>query len=269
MNTPDWAHGVDTDKPSTARMYDYWLGGSHNFAADRVAAEQILAIRPEVRYIARANRAFVQRAVRYLARAGVRQFLDLGSGIPTRGTVHEIARSIVPDARVVYVDIDPVVVAHSTSILQHSPGVVAVTGDVRQPEAILSHPDVRTGLDLTRPVGLLFVSVLHFVAGDEAYRVVGRFRDAVAPGSYLAVSHVAPEPFTDDEVDRIVEVLTRSTTPDGGIRDREQVARFFDGFQLVDPGLVWLSQWRPDDGELDLERPERSGMLAAVARKPA
>ena len=212
-SNPEWTGSVNVNVPSAARMYDYWLGGSHNFAADREAAEAVLATRPGVRYMARANRAFVGRAVRFLAGSGIRQFLDLGSGIPTVDSVHAVASRTAPDARVVYVDIDPVAVAHSAHLLPAGGRAAVILADLRKPAEILDHPSVRSVLDPDLPTAVLMMSVLQFVAGREAYDVVGHVASALAPGSYLAVSHICQEAVTDAaERDRIGAVYRRTAT---------------------------------------------------------
>jgi SAM-dependent methyltransferase len=272
MDGENWARGVDPYQPTAARMYDYYLGGSHNFAADREAALGVLAAMPAVRQIAIANRAFLTRAVRYLVGEGVRQFLDLGSGIPTVGNVHEVAQHAAPDARVAYVDIDPVAVMHGRRILAENAQAASILGDLRSPQELLALLTDRTlgpVIDLDRPIGLLIVSVLHFVPGDEAYDAVAQLRDALAPGSYLVVAHGAAEGFDQAEA-QAVQGVYRSTTTPGGLRTREQIAAFFDGLKLIDPGLVWAPEWRPapEDPDDFAADPQRSGILAAVGRKP-
>ena len=267
MTTGDWSYGVDINVPSPARMYDYYLGGNHNFAADREAAEQVIAAIPNLRRIAMANRAFLGNAVRYLLRQGVRQFLDIGSGIPTVGNIHEIAAAY-PDTRVVYVDTDPVAVAHSIALLRDNPNATAIRADLRHPEAILTHHNVRTTLDFSQPVGLLIVSVLQFIEDESAYPAVARLLQVFEPGSYLAISHVFDEALTPDSVNAVTDVYRRSTAPTYAHRDRDQILTFLHGLDLVEPGLVPVSQWNPDPD------PATSGdgdvlLLAAVARKPA
>src|SRR5512142_285091 len=268
MTAADWTRDIDVHTPTAARMYDYYLGGSHNFAADRDAAEQVIAAMPNVRRIAQANRAFLGTAVRYLLASGVQQFLDIGSGIPTVGNVHEIAQQAVPEARVVYVDLDPVAVAHSVAILADNPGATAIRADLRQPDAILDHHAVRTTLDLTRPVGLLMVSMLQFVADDDAYRAVAHLRDALASGSRVVISHVTVDALPPASVAAATDVYRRSTTPSSALRDRTKILRFFEGFELVEPGLVWVSQWPPGTPADVGEHPEDIAILAGVARKP-
>lgn len=265
-----WADaGVDITRPSPARVYDYLLGGSHNFAIDREQAERYLAAVPDVRMMALENRAFLRRAVRYLAERGVDQFLDLGSGIPTAGTVHEIAQRAVPRARVVYVDIDPVAVAHSRLILADDPNATIIHGDLLRPEDILSHPDLRRLIDLSRPVAVLLVSVLHFMPGDGPYRVIRTLRERVAPGSFLVTSHVTHEHY-ERETSELQQITHRGGIP-GAPRTRAEIARFFDGFDLVEPGLIWTAAWRPDPvpepDEVD-EHPERSMLLCGVGQIP-
>jgi hypothetical protein len=274
MDPERWARDIDQSVPSAARMYDYFLGGMHNFAADRAAAHQVMDAMPDAPLIARANRAFLGRAVRYLVDQGVRQFLDVGSGVPTVGNVHEIAQQLDPDARVVYVDVDPVAGAHAQQILAGNDRAAAVVADLRRPAELLDlldKPERRAVLDLSRPVGLLMVSMLHFVAGEEAYPAVASLRDALAAGSYLVVSHPISEAIEETAAAK-VEAVYRATTTPGGLRTRAGVERFFDGFDLVPPGLVWLPQWPGDPAALQREpelvaNPGRIGMIAGVGQK--
>jgi len=267
MTAGDWSYGVDLDTPSPARMYDYYLGGNHNFAADRAAAEQVAAAIPNVRGIARTNRAFLGNAVRYLLGQGVRQFLDIGSGIPTVGNVHEIIADARPAARVVYVDTDPVAVAHSITLLRGNPNASAIRADLRSPEAILSHHNVRTLIDLNKPVGLLLVSMLHFVDDNDAYPAVAYLRDQLAPGSYVVLSHPVDEAFDNASADTVAQVYRRTTAPTGGLRSRAQIGEFLSGLELTEPGLVWVSQWQPGP-LIDTSDHHDIGILAAVAHKP-
>ena len=260
-------------KPATsARMYDYYLGGTHNFAADRQAAEKVISLYPAVPAVARTNRAFLGRAVRFLADAGVRQFLDIGSGIPTAGNVHEIAQEVAPDARVVYVDIDPVAVKESLDILDGNKLATAVSGDLRDPGAVLDDPRVRETFDFTRPIGVVLAAVLHFVPEDEqAYGVVDQLLAGLAPGSHLVISHGAAETFllADERTAAARAVYTRQTRTGGKPRTRDEVERFFGArCALVDPGVSWAPDWRPAAGDptdfaADIRR---SGMWAAVGR---
>jgi hypothetical protein len=271
-----WAHrgGIDLRQATSARMYDYYLGGCNNFQADREAAEQVVARMPDVPLIARANRSFLRRVVRYLVGQGIRQFLDVGSGIPTVGNVHEVAQRDAPDSRVLYVDLDPVAVRHARHLLAGNPLAGAVEGDLRRPGELLEllgKPPVPEILDLTRPTALLMVSLLHFVPGPEAHPAVARLRAALAPGSYLAVSHGASGGFDAGQAEAVQNVYQSTATP-GGLRSGPEIADFFGDFELVDPGLVWVSQWRPEPDPIDEGfggDPRRSGILAGVGRKPA
>jgi SAM-dependent methyltransferase len=261
-------------KPATAaRMYDYFLGGVHNFPADQDAARKLIALFPHIPAGARANRAFLRRAVRHLATAGVRQFLDIGSGIPTEGNVHEVAQSVAPDARVVYVDIDPVAVAESLELLEGNTYATAIRGDLRSPESVLDHPAVRRHLDLAQPIALLLASVLHFVPDDaEARAVVRHLVGALPPGSHLVISHAAAESFpTPDDIDPEVDgIYDRVTATSVKLRTRPDIEPFFGDVELVEPGLVWLTEWRPDPGEADEfgGAAYLSGAWAGVGRKP-
>jgi hypothetical protein len=258
--------GVETDRPSVARLYDYFLGGHHNFAADRELARRLLQAEPHARYIVAENRAFLGRAVRFLLDAGIRQFLDLGSGIPTQENVHEIAQRGDPAARVAYVDNDPVAVAHSRQILSSNPLATAIKADLRHPDAVLSHPDVTALIDFSQPVGLLMVTVLHFVPdSDDPSGVVRRFASRLAPGSFLVISHATDEAAPAAAAQ--VKDLYKSTTATAHTRTATEIMRFFDGFDVVPPGLVYLPLWRPDGGTP--EHPERAWFYAGVGRKPA
>ena len=267
MERPDWqSEEFDPDQPNPARVYDYFLGGSHNLAADREAAARILAALPDAALMNQANRAFLRRAVLYCVEAGIRQFLDLGSGIPTVGNVHEVAQRAAPDSRIVYVDIEPVAVAHSRAILVGNSRVAVLQADVRDPDRILGDPVLRGLLDLARPVAVLMVAVLPFVNdAADPWRIVARYRDAVGSGSYLAISHGTTE--GRPELAEVQDAY-RGTTTQITLRSRDQVARFFTGFELVDPGVVFVQQWRPDWlGEVE-GHPEWSSIYCGVGRKP-
>jgi hypothetical protein len=268
----DWARGVDIETPSAARMYDYYLGGGHNFAADRQAADAVITAIPDLPKIAQANRAFLRRAVRFLIESGVRQFVDVGSGIPTVGNVHEIAQRYEPAATTVYIDLDPIAVTHSRQLLAGDPHATVLRGDLREPDNLLAQlrqPPAAGVVDLDKPVAVLLVSVLHFVPGDEAYPCVAALLDAVAPGSWLAVSHSSVEGFASlgkDDFDSAEGAYKKTTTP-VGLRTRPEIERFFDGLDLADPGLVWVPEWRPDETSGPFaEEPHRSGMLAAAGQ---
>jgi len=221
--------------PSPARMYDYYLGGKDNFRIDREAAEKAIAATPVIPVLARANRAFLVDAVARMAAAGISQFLDIGSGLPTSPNVHEVARATVPDARVVYVDIDPVVVTHSQA-LRRSPGTAAVRADVRSPGAVFTSPEVEELIDFGQPCGLLMVSVLHFVSGDIT-PLVAEYTRRLAPGSYLALSHVVTDGAAAPHMDGVAEAYEASPA-DPQVRSTAAVRELFTGFELEPPGLT-------------------------------
>lgn len=269
MSTPTWTtDDTPLDKPNLARIYDYLLGGYHNFEIDRQVADQTAEFFPEVKLAAQANRAFLRRAVKFVCEQGIDQFLDIGSGIPTVGNVHEVAQAANPAARVVYVDIDPIAVAHSRAMLRDNPNAAAIRGDVRLPEQILDHPETRRLLDFSRPVAVLLVAVLHWVTDDEeAYRSVRTLRDALVPGSYLIMGHNTMDGVPRDVAERAHAIAQREVSPTR-YRSAKEIRRFFDGFELLEPGIVYLSLWRPDepDGVL-LDQPERSLNFACVGRR--
>lgn len=268
MPRPEWAaDDSDTDVASPARMYDALLGGSHNFAVDRQAAAQALALVPDLANVAYSNRAFLRRAVSYLVKAGIRQFVDLGAGIPTVGNTHEIAQSAHPDCRVAYVDLDPIAVTHAEAILAGTPGVAVVEADLRSPRRLLADPRLRQVIDFDQPVGVLLVAVLHLLAeAEEPGKAVAVLREAVAPGSYLVISHLSNARRPDDAA-RLGAHSARQTRVPIVFRSRQQITAFFDGLTLVEPGVVELPAWRPEaSNDLD-EDPGRSLGLAGVARK--
>ena len=260
--------GVDTQRANVARVYDYLLGGSHNFLADQDLGRAMAAVEPNVRAIARANRDFLGRAVRFLAAAGIGQFLDIGSGIPTQGNVHEVAQQAAPGARVVYADIDPVAIAHSKAILAGDENTAIIDADLREPEKILAHHATRSLIDFSQPVGLLLASVVQFVSDTEhPWRIVATLRDALAPGSYLVLCHV-----TDHGKPAVMQaaekVYNRSVATQIHVRSRAEIMRFFDGFDLVDPGLVPIPLWRPDSpADVPSDPSQFWGGLVGVARK--
>jgi SAM-dependent methyltransferase len=267
MERPDWApEAIDVDRPSAARIYDYALGGLHNFAVDREAAREMFAAMPDLPLLMQANRAFLRRAVQFLAGAGIRQFLDIGSGIPTVGNVHEIARQIALQTRVMYIDIDPIAVAHSRAILEGDPLSGIVQEDLRRPDHVLAHPDVRGLLDFSQPIGLLLVAVMQFVPEeDDPVGIVARLRDCLAPGSYVAIS----QPTNDarvDEATRVEGMIERLPTP-FRYANRASFERLFTGWDVVEPGVVWIPQWHPDSPDNVGEHPERSMVYAGVGRK--
>ena len=263
---------IDPGVAHTSRIYDYLLGGTTHFAVDRDVAKHAFAAYPGgvdgARADARANRAFLGRAVRYLAaNADLHQFLDIGSGIPDTANTHQLAQEVVPDARVVYVDNDPIVLAHAHALLAGSPeGAAAyLQGDLRRPDAILAH--AAETLDLTQPVGLLLVGVLHVVPdADDPQGSVARLVDALAPGSYVVISHMTNEPLDDADLDLVGRRLDErmNTTNPPALRNRDGVGAFLAGLDLIEPGLVPVPEWRPDG---TAEAGRRTPVLAAVARK--
>jgi S-adenosyl methyltransferase len=269
MDRPKWApRDVDLERPSAARVYDYFLGGAHNFAVDRDLAQQIARMTPNIGDTMRANRAFLRRAVRFLAEQGVAQFLDIGSGIPTVGNVHEVAQGVDPSAKVVYVDVDPVAVAHSTAILQGDPRTLVLEADARDTDRILTDPGLRELLDFSQPVAVLLLGVLHFIPdADDPAGIVARLRDAVVPGSYVALVNATHE----DQPAEVIEAqkLSGRTGTEIVLRSRADLLDQFRGWTLVEPGLVFLPLWRPDS-PLDVDdHPERYGALGGVGRKDA
>lgn len=259
---------VPADKPNVARMYDYYLGGHHNFAVDRQAAQAIERLYPDVGLVAQANRAFLRRVVRFLVARGVTQFLDIGSGIPTVGNVHEVAQAADLAARVAYVDIDPIAVAHSRAILGDDPCATAIRADARRPETILTHAAVRETLDFDQPAAILLITFLHFITDDiEVRRMVRTFADALVPGSYVALAHGTFEEAPPDVIAQ-VERLYAGTTHPVKFRSRVAIASFFDGLELVEPGLVYVPLWHPGpDDTLFCDEPARSLNLVGLGRK--
>jgi hypothetical protein len=237
--------GVDMTVPSVARMYDYFLGGKDNFAVDRAAAEKVIAALPDMPFMCRENRKFLQRVVRFLAgEAGIRQFLDLGAGLPTQGNVHAIAQGIAPASRVVYVDNDPMVVTHGCALLRNSDKVNVFQADVRDPEQIMRVAG--EFLDFEQPVAVLMVAVLHFVPDDDdPWGIVARYRDAVPAGSYVAVSHVTGD-YHPDATSMARQVYDVNTYATMRFRSHGEILRFFDGLKVLEPGLTTKSLWRPD-----------------------
>ncbi|WP_055486706.1 SAM-dependent methyltransferase [Streptomyces sp. WMMB 322] len=268
MERPAWApQGIDLTVPSVSRMYDYYLGGSHNFEVDREAAKRAIAAWPGLPKIMQANRAFMRRAVRYAIGEGVTQFLDIGSGIPTFGNVHEAAQSADASARVVYVDNDPVAVAHSRAVLEGNDLADVVSADFRSPQDILGSAEAERLLDFGRPVALLLVALLHFVEDkDEPWKTVGEIRDALAPGSILVLSHSSADEGPMRTLGSGVRDVYRQTSSPLITRTRTEIKQFFDGFELVEPGLVPLPRWRPEDMP-EAEDPLLLSGYAGVGRK--
>ena len=263
---PDETVPVDTSVAHVARVYDYWLGGKDNFAADRAAGDQAIAAYPDIVYSVRANRAFLARVVRYLAReAGIRQFLDIGTGIPTANNTHEVAQSVAPDSRIVYVDNDPVVLAHARALLTSGPAGATryLDADLHDTSKILD--GAAQTLDFGRPVAVMLMAILqHIDDADDPYQIVVRLVDAVPPGSYLAISHPASD-IEAEAMAQMAERLNQMMAERVTFRDRAGVTRFFDGLQLVEPGMVRVQQWRPDT---EAEATSPAALWGGVARKP-
>ena len=259
--------GIDTTKASIARVYDWWLGGEHNFRVDQDAARAMIAVEPKARAIARAYRAFLIRAVRYLAgEAGIRQFLDVGSGIPTAQNVHQVAQETSPGARVVYVDNDDVAVAHSKLLLDGNPDATIIHADLRDPQTILEHPETRRLIDFTQPVGLLLAAVLHFIPdSDDPGRILAALREPLAPGSYIAISHAS-----SDSIPEVAESYASAyrsrIAANSTFRSRAEIAGLFEGTDLLEPGLVWVPEWRPDSPADVPEDPSAFWGVAGVGK---
>ncbi|MGW4893383.1 SAM-dependent methyltransferase [Kitasatospora sp. NPDC004240] len=267
MRRPNWVpEGTDLDKPNAARVYDYYLGGSHNFEVDREMARKAIELWPELPQIMRSNRAFLRRAVQHVAEAGITRFLDIGSGIPTFGAVHEIARAVRPESEVVYVDRDPVAVAHSRLLLADDPQSAVVQADLRDVDDLLERPEVRALLAPGEPVAVLLVAVLHFVTdAEDPWKLVAVLRDALPPGSALVLSHASLEGRPDQAENH--QKLYRMTPTPLTMRTHEQIGTMFEGFELIDPGVVYLPQWRPETPEAVGEHPERMTGVAGVGFK--
>ena len=255
----------DTSVPHIARVYDYWLGGKDNFAADRKLGEQTLAAYPNLVFSVRANRAFLARAVRFMAaEAGIRQFLDIGTGIPTASNTHQVAQRVAPECRIVYADNDPIVLSHAQALLKSSPqGACAyLDADLRDPEGILAAA-ART-LDFGQPVAVMLIAVMHFIGDDdEAAAIIRTLMDACVPGSFVAISHVASDIDTEQQTE-MVRRLNQSVAEKATMRDLAGVTRLFDGYELVEPGVVRVAEWRPDS---DFEAASPTGLWGGVARK--
>ncbi len=260
--------GVDPATPNVARIYNCLLGGKDNFAADRAAAAQLIAAIPDIRAIARDNRAFLVRVVRYLtAEVGIRQFLDLGGGLPTQSNVHEVAQRIAPDTRVVYVDYDPVVWSHGQALLGSAEGVAMVLADLTKPADVLGDPEVKRLIDFSRPVALLCTATLHFAADeDQPHAAIAAYRDHAAPGSYLAITHGSLEADDPEDDNKHATSVFSQASANLHPRPLPEILRFFDGFDLMEPGLAWLSEWRPDPGAPPTAR--LTSLRACVGRKP-
>jgi len=245
------------------------LDGHHNFEVDRLMAEKVLEIHPGARLGAQVCRAFLRRAVHFLITQGIEQILDLGSGIPTAGNVHEVAHKVNPATRVVYVDIDPIAVAHSRAMLKDNPNATAIQGDARRLDRILAHEEVKDLLDFSQPVAALFLLILHVISDDEeAYGAVCTLRDALAPGSYIAISHGTRENAPPGVIEQLEKLGAGSPNPPR-YRSRAEILQFFDGLELVEPGLVYMPLWRPEGpDDVFFDEPEQSLGFGGVGRKP-
>jgi hypothetical protein len=269
VTSPETDHDTrpafDPTTPSPARMYDYYLGGKNHFPADREAAEQAMALVPQAREVAWANRRFLVRAVRAMAQAGIKQYIDLGTGYPTSPNVHEIAREIRPDARVVYVDNDPVVNRHSAALLAQQPDVIAIEADIREPGGILGHPRVTELIDFRRPVGVLAVAVLHFVTDEQgAGDIVTAFRSRMAPRSMLAISHITSDGTPTEVMEAIGDAYRDAAAP-AVFRTTDRIAAFFAALPMLEPGLVEVSDWRRELRDSHVASTLR--ILGGVARR--
>lgn len=265
---PQWApESINAHIPSAARVWDYFLGGSHNFVSDREVAKQAIAMKPDMPELAQEVRRFLREAVREMAEAGITQFLDIGSGIPTVGPVHEIARSVSPDAKVVYVDHDPVAVAHGKAILADDVNVAFVLGDLCSPREILDHPDVVGLLDFTQPIGVLLCAVLHFVPETaNPAGIVATLRDAIVPGSMLAVQHATHDSQPRETVE-MLEMWNANSPEPMFWRSRTEIGNLLTGFTLLEPGIVFLPSWHPQPTDQTDANPERFASYALLARR--
>ncbi|MEO5878245.1 MAG: SAM-dependent methyltransferase [Streptosporangiaceae bacterium] len=262
--------GFDRTLPNEARLIDYLMGGKDNFAADRAAAEEVLKIAPELPMMIREGRKFLGRAVRYLASEGVRQYIDIGCGLPTQGSVHQILQAVAPQSRVVYVDLDPVVIAHSNALIDTRGMNRVVRADVREPDALLDHPSIATFIDLRQPTAIVLKDVIASIPEDDIVTMISRrLVDRMAPGSYLLFSHAVSD-VSPAVTEDLARVFQESQVIDGDrpdVRTTEEVRRFMDGLELLPPGLVPLPAWRPGPGEPSVD-PTTFWGLGAIARKP-
>ncbi|MFF5171192.1 SAM-dependent methyltransferase [Micromonospora sp. NPDC000089] len=256
---------IDLSRPSAARVYDYFLGGAHNFEIDRQLAEQIAGMTPNLAATMRSGREFLRRAVRVLLAAGIDQFLDIGSGIPTVGNVHEVAQAANPEARIVYVDIDPVAVAHSRELLAGNDRATAIHADLRDPKLILDEARASGLIDFDRPMGILLAGVVHFVPdADRPGEILATLRAAAAPGSFLVISHSTFEDQPQEMLD--AQRLSARTATEITLRSRAEVTGFFGDWTVLEPGVVHMPLWRPDSPSDVDEHPERFGAFGGVAR---
>ncbi|NUR02444.1 MAG: SAM-dependent methyltransferase [Streptomyces sp.] len=261
------AEEIDTSRPHPARMYDYYLGGWDNYEVDREAAQKVIDLLPDIIPAARANRDFLGRAVRFLAEGGVRQFIDIGTGIPTSPNTHEVAHAVSPEIRVAYVDNDPIVATHAGAKLIGAGNTGFFLGDARNPRSILEHPTIGKLIDFNQPVGLMLVALLHFVEdGEDPAGIVATLRDALPSGSYLVLSHATAD-FHASSLPEVFKVYDRATAT-LNTRSYDEVLALFDGFEILEPGLVQVPAWRPEGDGPTPEEIRRVGFYGAVARKP-
>jgi hypothetical protein len=256
---------LDTSVPNVARMYDFLLGGKEHFASDREAAAELMKAVPDIAAVCRFNREFLWRAVRFLASgAGIRQFIDIGTGLPTQGSVHEVAQAVEPATRVLYVDNDPVVVSHAQALLVNAPTVVAINKDLRYPRQIMEHPALQALIDMDKPVAVLLIAVLHFIPDNaDPYGIVDELKAAMPAGSYLVLSHATGDDVPAEVTDQVRQVYSRANAP-AAPRTSAEITRFFDGLELIGPGLADVRTW-PDQARPDAAR---TIFLAGIGRKP-
>ncbi|MGH3587153.1 MAG: SAM-dependent methyltransferase [Pseudonocardia sp.] len=268
--TESTAREIDVTKPSAARVYDLYLGGEHNYPVDRTFVQQAVQICPFVPDMARHNRGFLRRAVQFAVGQGVRQFIDIGSGVPTVGNVHEVAHAVDPETRVVYVDNDTEAVVTAQDILRGSTVATAIPADLRNPEDILGHPDLNRLIDFDEPVALLIVAVFHFVSpDDDPHRLLGAYIDRLAPGSHVALSHITVDdatPVAREQLQNLEREYGNTSNP-AYLRTREEFTRLFDGLELVEPGVAYAADWQSPE-PIDGHDPARPCFYAAVGKKP-
>ncbi|MGE5286482.1 MAG: SAM-dependent methyltransferase [Micromonosporaceae bacterium] len=263
--------GFDPTRPNVARMNDYLLGGKDNFAADRAAAEKALEVAPELLVLMREWRKFIRRVVRFLAESGIRQFLDIGTGLPADENIHEIAQATAPDARVAYVDDDPVASAHAQALLEDNELTIGVRADISEPREIMGHPRVRKLIDVDQPVAILLLTVLHRIPDDDvAERIVAEFKEAIVPGSYVAIQHAVSD-IRPDVTKSLASLYQDKEAITGSRRARNtrtkaQIESLFDGLDVVEPGVVYIPNWRPDAGDMRAN-PESVWLVGGVGRK--
>jgi O-methyltransferase involved in polyketide biosynthesis len=263
---PSWLTAdANVDEPSIARLYDYLLGGTHNLEIDRKLARKVLAAAPGVVLLMRENRKFLRRMVRHAVESGVDQFLDIGAGIPTRGSVHETAQSINPNVRIAYIDVDHVAIAHGAALLADNPNATSVLASFLDPKSVLDNSHITALIDLNRPVAVLILNLIHFFSDDKVLPALAEFRDRVAPGSLLAISTATG---TNDLANAISDIYLEEYG-DFAVRTREQILALFGDFELLEPGLVFPTQWRPERNKDVGAHPERYSSVVGVARKTA